>query len=457
MGKKNDELRRAWEIDTDETDQILALHYAKKRSDKELKDLNEAQITRLAEMFCGPADAMDSTEWLERAVKAGNPYAAKLLERAKGTAAVTPAAKKPKKKKKKGWLIALAAVLLLAAAGGGGYYWWNYLRPVETDPTQFIEVAVDGLNGFAEADVTLDTAKITEATGREVASGTLSMECDKNTGLSNGDVIHVSVSVNEEAAKKSHLVFTETEYEYTVEGLQEPEKVDVFEGIEVTFSGEDGSGTVTAVNTSSDPFLSEVTYTCEPDSGLSIGDVIQVTASVDPEIQKKYGKVPEYAEKDATVVSLNRYITRRADMSEAGKGDLYAKGYESLVRTLQNDSGKYEAASGESGTGNAVIKDAWVSEISTVTPRNGQSSAKMHNRVIMIYEVLASDSKSDNRHFFYPVVFEDVLTGDTEVISYTDESESEQVWLKADQNRDNVYKALVQPYESNYSVVTEYE
>ena len=457
MGKKNDELRRAWEIDTDETDQILALHYAKKRSDKELKDLNEAQISRLAEMFCGPADAMDATEWLERAVKAGNPYAAKLLERAKGTAAVKPAAKKPKKKKKKGWLIALAAVLLLAAVGGGGYYWWKYLRPVETDPTQFIEVAAEGLNGFADADVTLDTAKITEATGRVVTAGTLSMECDKNTGLSNGDVIHVSVSVNEEAAKRTHLVFTEREYEYTVEGLQDPEKVDVFEGIEVTFSGEDGSGTVTAVNISDDPFLSEVTYTCEPDSGLSIGDVIKVTASVDPEVQKKYGKVPEYPEKDATVVSLSRYITGKQDMSEEGKGDLYAKGYESLCNILQEDSDRYEAACGVDGAGNAVIKDAWVVEINTLRPGKEGGNATVHNRVVLTYEVIASDSKSDDRHFFCPIVFDDVLMGDTEVISFKDISETEQVWLHAAPGRDEVFSSLVVPYTNDYICLTEFE
>ena len=89
--------------------------------------------------------------------------------------------KKPKKKK--GWLIALLIILLLLIAAAAGAYWWFFLRTVEVDPTEYISVSVDGVNGYASAKAELNLTDLREASKREIAEDTLSLSIVGNEDL----------------------------------------------------------------------------------------------------------------------------------------------------------------------------------------------------------------------------------------------------------------------------------
>lgn len=485
-------IQKAWTEDTDEADEILAMHFAGHRADAELPGLNEAQVRRLAELYCGPIGDMDSLVWLEKAAQS-NGFARSLLmnidpSRVPAAAAPiqpdnktmimpveqgTPEETKKKnkkekkqkkektakvktekpKKKKKGWLIALFIILLLLIAAAAGAYWWFFLKTVEVDPTEYITVSVDGLNGYASAKAELNLNDLREASKREIPEDAIGLTIVGNEDLANGDEVVVNVEVDEEKAKAAHVAFTNTEYHYSVDGLSEPELVDPFTDLNVIFTGEDGSGTALVVSVSEDPFLSSITYVCEPDSGLSTGDVIMVTAVVDKEKMKEYGKAPEYTQKEATVVSLNKYVADRSEMTDQGYGDLFDKGYSYIRSTLLNDTDKYSAAAGGRNLTNAMILDAWMGSMYIITPTEAsESSSSFKNRIVMIYHVSSRDSGKDNRYFYIPVVYDNVMMGDNGVISYEDRSDNTQVWKHTANDMNSIYNSFVSQFEKDYTI-----
>lgn len=100
--------------------------------------------------------------------------------------------------------------------------------------------------------------------------------------LSNGDVIEVKLKVKEEKLKKKNIKLTSKSFKITVEGLMEPEVLDPWNGLSVTFEGNNGRGEA-VINT--DGVDSEMfnffSYRFSTDStNLSNGDVVTVKLRV---------------------------------------------------------------------------------------------------------------------------------------------------------------------------------
>ena len=470
-------LQQAWQEESDAADEYLARHYAGSGKEDEIRSLNEAQVKRLCELYCGPLEAMEDTRWLAKASAAGNPFAKALFsaaqdpvanveekpaEKKEETAAAKkepkPAAEpKPKKKKKGGFLLAFFLILLAAGLIGGYMYYRNLNATVEIDPVPYMSWEVSGRDGSGTATASIDAPAMSADSNRIVDGDVISLYISKDQGLSNGDVITLEIVVNEENAARNHVAFTRTKTEFTVEGLEELEKVDVFDEIEVSFTGENGKGVARVVSTSDDPFLSKVTYVCEPAENLSIGDVIMVRAVITPEMSKTYGKTAEEFERDATVVSLSRYPVSMDEFSDVAYGTLYEKASASVRKTIFADSLRYSQAAdpgGKTTLANMSVQNMWPSAIYIVSP--GDSSgrgAQFHNRIILIMHVQASDSAAARREFFCPVIFENVLINDTEVLSLQDLTEQSEAWLHGAGTAQAVYEDLVAGYTPVFWVV----
>lgn len=99
-------------------------------------------------------------------------------------------------------------------------------------------------------------------------------------------------------------------------------KIDVMKDISLTYSGENGNATVTAINQADDlnkrtqEFLNTVTYEIEPNTNLSNGDTIHVTAYYDESIANQYHFQIKNAEKDFIVNSLNYRYDSLEDIDE---------------------------------------------------------------------------------------------------------------------------------------------
>jgi hypothetical protein len=98
--------------------------------------------------------------------------------------------------------------------------------------------------------------------------------------LANGDKIKIKAKYNEDKIEKYNVKFTADEFEVTVKGLEEKEVIDAFadDACVLEYSGLDGDGSVYASSYKKDDCT--VYYSISPDSDLSNGDEITVTASI---------------------------------------------------------------------------------------------------------------------------------------------------------------------------------
>lgn len=133
----------------------------------------------------------------------------------------------------------------------------------------------------------------------------ISYEIDPNSGLSNGDEITLTAKWDEDIAKELGISVKGEDRQITVEGLEPATQVDVFENLDVTFNGYNGYGTIDLTNTSTDSFSYEVYFEADKYDGLSNGDRVKVTASVDSYALDSYNYVLKNTEKEYVVEGLD--------------------------------------------------------------------------------------------------------------------------------------------------------
>ena len=106
--------------------------------------------------------------------------------------------------------------------------------------------------------------------------------------------------------------------EYTVEGLDEPEEIDPFEGVEVTFSGIAPNGEAT-LDASNGPESCQSLYELDPQEGLSNGDTVTLYLDrddVNEYLTENYGVVVSETSKTYTVEGLASYAASLDEIPE---------------------------------------------------------------------------------------------------------------------------------------------
>lgn len=106
--------------------------------------------------------------------------------------------------------------------------------------------------------------------------------------------------------------------EYTVEGLEEPEEIDPFEGVEVTFSGIAPNGEAT-LDANNGPESCQSLYELDPQEGLSNGDTVTLYLDrddVNEYLTENYGVVVSETSKTYTVEGLASYAASLDEIPE---------------------------------------------------------------------------------------------------------------------------------------------
>ena len=118
----------------------------------------------------------------------------------------------------------------------------------------------------------------------------VSFELSASEGLSNGDVVTVTVSIDEELIEDMPLKLTGSDLEFEVSGLVEAEEIDVFDYVSVSFSGFSPYASVEV--SYSGPDIG-VEFVCDSDGELANGDTAVVTAVYDEETVGEAGYIVE--------------------------------------------------------------------------------------------------------------------------------------------------------------------
>ena len=144
--------------------------------------------------------------------------------------------------------------------------------------------------------------------------GAFEIEIENDGNFSNGDEVKLVIEADEDADLKKKLVGGELTYK--VEDLEELEKLSLFDNYEVTFEGMNGTARPSVSRKDYGGWKSAIDYTFDKESGLSNGDTVKMTVTVNnyeyyAEDMKEEGYyLPEKEEKTFTVSGLNSYLTK---------------------------------------------------------------------------------------------------------------------------------------------------
>lgn len=217
--------------------------------------------------------------------------------------------------------------------------------PYETiDLCEYATVELDGYNTYATVSVTTDDVAI-DALLTKVKSDyenaffhnrhpqdadylkfrqSLSFEADKTNGLANGSVVTVTGSYDEELAKTLKIEVNSTQKQITVGGLATAAKVSkeqIFEDLEVSFSGVSPSLQVYMSNKSVHPFVSRVGFQIiDPKEEYSVGDIIRIKANYSEELSRETQYIADLSSdeciKEYAVESETEYLSSAADLPQ---------------------------------------------------------------------------------------------------------------------------------------------
>lgn len=130
---------------------------------------------------------------------------------------------------------------------------------------------------------------------------------DKETGLSNGDEIKLTVNIDKDLASQYKLKMTtgEKTYTYTVSGLSEYEELDAFKDVELAYSGYAPAASAYIKNNSNNDYLEYLDYTLSKSEEISNGDTITVTVSDDDvDYLKRNGYILKEVSRDFTAENV---------------------------------------------------------------------------------------------------------------------------------------------------------
>lgn len=252
------------------------------------------------------------------------------------------------------------------------------------------------------------------------ASATFLSKCvsgkvDHTDGLSNGDVLTYKWKCNDDFALDTYGVKLKYEdVEYTVEGLEEAQTFDPFDGIEVSFSGIAPDGRAEISGYPTDKAAENFRYDIDRRNGLSVGDTVTVTASMyyaDDLIQyciENYGKIPSETSKTYTVEGLDSYIRSIDQVSEDSLKEMQSQANDVYnAKIVSNWDGATETLKGFSYIGMYLL-----------TAKNSDTWGN-DDVLYLIYKVTVNDKYSNdgkkfnkNTDFYWYIAYKNILVND---------------------------------------------
>lgn len=204
------------------------------------------------------------------------------------------------------------------------------------DVMESLTLSFNGVNGYGTAELknaydwekmVFEAANIEEIESFSDLENAFAIESaviydiTPKENLSNGDEITVTARIDNGAVEQYKIELVAKEKKFTVEGLPEVETIDLFENIDVIFSGTAPYAKAVISDSNTNHFVM-TRYTLNKDSGLALGDVVTVTAEYNKEELLKAGYAAESDNKEFIVSNVPRYAVKLSDIPEDAKAEM---------------------------------------------------------------------------------------------------------------------------------------
>lgn len=203
----------------------------------------------------------------------------------------------------------------------------NMTQKQEFRLSRYVIVTTTGFDSNGKASLSLDDVGIYTAladggdTGEAEAKykpfvDSLKYSLDRDTGLSNGDTISLTVTYDSQVADKLGIDVGGTTRSIKVEGLEEGTLLDAFADVKIITGGISPYVYVTYANESDNEYLASLEYVIDKTSNLAIGDEVTIRCNADEKAAADKGYYFSTLEMKYTIEEADRYVNDPADVDK---------------------------------------------------------------------------------------------------------------------------------------------
>lgn len=305
-------------------------------------------------------------------------------------------------------------------------------RPVKVDLNDYIYVEYEGYNTVGRAhhyfdfdafcgdyagkikyrgkdNQIVDTLFDEQIVCRMLIDEYVNWDLDQMSKLSNGDVVHMEWDCDDERAKADFGIQLSYEnQDFTVEGLNEPEAVDPFDGAHVSFEGISPYGRVQFEGDRNAPYGRELVFNVEPRENLKNGDTVTVSLKEADEqawkdyLVETYGVTLSKKEMSYTVEGLQTYLSKLSEVSEDAFTQMKAQAEDVMKANAAKNWAKESTMDSTTYVGSYLL-----------TPKS-QQAYDGNNQLYLVYEIKATvknpkDESQESITYYYTVRYDDLL------------------------------------------------
>lgn len=331
------------------------------------------------------------------------------------------------------WLLVGVCILALAGLTGCGVQ--------KVDVMGMTDLTFSGLDGEGTAQVSIpqDLEEFATQVLGEIPSGS-SQKLDyisqavnlfdtireisvaPSEDLSNGDQVTVTIDYDAQAAKELGFQLEETSREFTVSGLREATVVDLFQDVQVQFTGISPFGKALVFNNNTtDPFLREVQYNVQPNQGLQNGDTVTVVPFYSKrDAEENFYRV-EAETKTYTVEGLDSYLSQPEELTPeaASAMDREARDYLEAQLAGLNEQ-LLNGALGYTHDPTGTVGEPTLAAVYLLNAKGENYRTDYGNMLVWVYRVdldLVNDGWMLNAweqyqgEVYFPVAYSDLVVG----------------------------------------------
>lgn len=287
---------------------------------------------------------------------------------------------------------------------------------------EYISIEASGYDGFGHARARIDWDAIEIDYGDKIAYSNqaiekfgmelgvtkpideleecIDVELDRDSDLSNGDIIEYSCDIDEEIDKYFNCKVKCSGGNYTVKNLEVVSEFDPFEGLNLSFYGISPNGEVDYDYAG--VFLDKYDFVFDREVGLRNGDNVVVSLkNMDMSYYAQtYGSIPRETSKSYSVMGLEEYLEKYNDATDDFKNMIKAEAEDSIYAYVANN---YDES--------VSLKDL---RYYGYIFGSAKDATYYHNYIYPIYVGVVSHSEGEfpETEVYFPVEFADLIISD---------------------------------------------